>query len=96
MIAATHTRFRIDSDTRPGVEYTVDVEANTCTCPARKACKHLATARRFRELEVELEILRHSVTPLVQRPVVRPSEREMAPLVGSTNRGRRGLYGDAA
>ncbi len=95
-IQATHSRFRIDSDTRPGVRYTVDAEAGTCDCPARKACKHLATARRYRELEQELETMRRYVTPLVRRPVVTPTEREMAPLHQPRRGGRRDLYGEAA
>ncbi len=59
-------------------------------------CKHLKTARRYRELERELDTLRNFVTPLVQRPVIHPDVREAAPLHQPRRGGRRDLYGDAA
>ncbi len=100
-IAAVHSVFRIDSDSKPGVQYRVDVEAGTCSCPSRRPCKHLQTARQFRNLELQMQTMLHFVTPMVSREAaqaVAPAvdSREAGPMAESPRRGRRNLYGTAA
>lgn len=95
-LAATHTRFLIDSDTKPGVRYKVDIARGTCDCPARKECKHLRTAREFHEHEAALDTMRNCITPLVERPKTATGAapaREAAPLHQSPYRGRQALFG---
>ncbi len=99
-IAAVHSVFKVDSDSKPGVQYRVDVEAGTCSCPSRRPCKHLATARQFRDLELQMQTMRHFVTPMVSRDAVEQAapavdSREASPLAQPARRGRRDLYGVA-
>ncbi len=90
-IATTHTRFLVDSDTQPGVHYRVDLEQQTCSCPARKRCKHLEAANRYHNAEVLIDTCRHFITPLVPAPAV--DSREASPMAEPPRRGRRDLYG---
>lgn len=42
-------RFRVESNTTPGKTYIADLGNDSCTCQARRGCKHLTEAEEFED-----------------------------------------------
>jgi len=71
-LTGKHGWYRVQSGTNPSVYY--ETTANSCTCPARKPCKHM---RFVRGLNVAFYVRKEAATTAAA-PVASSVDRELA------------------